>query len=903
MTQWLRITASRLRAVFTKQRLDREFEDELKHHLESLTEEYAASGMSGGEARRAAALKLGHPDVLREENRDQRGMPALETLARDLRFAVRTLWKSPGFTSVAVLTLLLGIGLCSSLFSVLNGLILEPLPGAREPGRLVALQAPVTYPYLEHYRDRSGVATAAAAFIGPEPFGVSVGSAANARPERISGHLVSPEYFSTLGVAPLLGRFFAPALERPGGAPTVVVSERFWRMRLNSDPHALGRTVQVNGRPATLVGVAQKGFLGVFPANPADLFIPITADAAIAPELAGDVLHRTTDPIFRVLLRLAPGVAVPAAEAALEIETRRLDEEGGRRDPNRDRQGRLARLILAGGTTGMPSEQRSLLIMTYGLMMGLILSFTCANLAGLTLARGGARGREIAICLSLGATRFRVIRQLLMESVVLSTIGGGAGLAIAYVALNLLTRSLAGPAAFPAEIPVAPDLRVTLLTFAISALAGAGFGLMPALVSTRSDLVTGLKETSTAGRGRYRRFGVRNLFMVYQVAAAMTLVMIMGFMVTGLQRGTNRDPGFDTAGLYLFSLDPARDGYSPEESAAMFLGLPERLGRLNGVDGVTLADQIPVFVNADSAVSTTAGDGQEVVHQVAMQAVGPRFFATLGVPMLRGAEFGDRDLRSDPGPGAMLPVVINHVAARQLFGDSDPLGRIIRKDERIFQVAGVVRYGKPAFFRNEPAATVFPALTTRNFRRGPAQGSTVVVRARKGVGFAAIKRELEAVDSRLTMFNMRTMQEDLDRLNRTIEYVTAFYGGIGMFALILACIGLAGVTAQALVQRRKEIGIRMALGAQRRQVLRLVMKDGAAMALAGCVLGVAAAMGVTRALASLSAGFAQNLAASASDPVRILGAPLLLISVAAIACYLPARRSASIDPLKALREE
>ncbi len=469
MIGWLRITASRLRAVFTKQRLDRDFDDELKHHLESLAEEYEAGGMSRGEARRAAVLKLGHPEQLREENRDRRGMPALETLARDLRFVIRTLWKSPGFTSVAVVTLALGIGLCSSLFSVLNGLVLAPLPGAREPGRLVALQAPVTYPYFERYRDESGVASPPAAFIGPTPFGVS--AASGARPERISGHLVSPEYFSTLGVAPSLGRFFDPALERPGAAPTVVVSERFWRMRLNADPSALGRTLQVNGRPATLVGVAQKGFLGVFPANPADLFIPVTADPSVAPELAGDVLHRTTEPIFRVVLRLAPHVAVAGAEAALEVQTRRLDEEAGKRDPNRDKQGRLARLILAGGRTPMPSDQRSLFILIYGLMMGLILSFTCANLAGLTLARGSARGREIAIRLSVGATRFRLIRQLLMESVVLATIGGGAGLAAVYVLLNLLARSLAGSSPFPPEDHLAPDLRVALLTFVISALA------------------------------------------------------------------------------------------------------------------------------------------------------------------------------------------------------------------------------------------------------------------------------------------------------------------------------------------------------------------------------------------------------------------------------------------------
>jgi predicted permease len=462
-------------------------------------------------------------------------------------------------------------------------------------------------------------------------------------------------------------------------------------------------------------------------------------------------------------------------------------------------------------------------------------------------------------------------------------------------------------ATFPSGIHLTPDLRVTVITFLVSALAGAGFGLIPALASTRLDLVTGLKEISTARLGRYRRFGMRNLFMVYQMTCAMLLVLIMGFMLSGIKRGAVRDPGFDTTGLYLFSLDPARDGYSPDQSAALFSGLPERLARLNGVDGVTLGDQTPFnnFGVTDTAVSvpSAAADGSEAVHQVALQTIGPDFFATLGVPLLRGTEFGNRELRSDPAAGATLPAIINQTAAKRLFGDTDPLGRRIRQDRRTFQVAGVVRYGRPVFFKSEPAPTVFLPLTMKNLRRGPAQGISVLVRARKGVGFAAINRELEAIDSRLTMFNLQTMGEHLAQFDKAVEYVLAIYTVVGLFALILACVGLAGVSAQSVVRRRKEIGIRMALGAQRRQVLRLVMKEGATMALIGSVLGVAGASGITRLLALASAQFAQALALSITDPLRIVGAPLLLIALAAIACYLPARRSATIDPLMALREE
>jgi predicted permease len=894
-------------ALIHRRELDRELEDEIATHLELAEAENLRRGMDPEEAHRAAALKFGSVPVAKEEARGQRGLPAVGSFLQDANYAVRGMRRSPGFTVVAIVIMSLGIGICSFLFSFLNGLILRPLPGARDPGRVVALQAPVPYPYFEHYRDESGVASATAAFIGPTPFSIAVQDPGKTRPERISGHLVSSEYFSTLGTEPFLGRLFDPAAERPGAAPTVVVSERFWRMRLNADPRAVGGPLWINGQRAIIVGVAQKDFLGVFPATAADIFVPITVDATVAPELAGDVLHRTTDPMFQVLMRLAPHITVSAAEAALDAQARRLDEQDGKRDPNRDRQRRLVRLLFAGTTAPMPGDQRSLLVAAYGFLMALILSFTCANLAGLMLARGGARGKEIAIRLSLGASRFRLIRQLLTESVMLAVVGGAAGLAAAYGLINLMTRSMMVSTPFPSGIHPTPDLRVTLVTFLVSALAGTGFGLLPALASTRLDLVTGLKEISTSRLARYRRLGMRNLFMVYQMTCAMALVLIMGFMIGGIQRGASRDLGFDTTGLYLFSLDPPRDGYSPDQSAALFTGLPERLAQLNGVDGVTLGDQTPFnnFGVTDTTVSVpSAAEGaKEAIHQVALQTIGPDFFATLGVPILRGAEFGNRDLRSDPAPGAMLPAIINQTAAKRLFGDADPLGRRIRQDQRTFQVAGVVRYGRPVFFKSEPAPTVFLPLTMKNLRRGPAQGFSVLVRARKGVGFAAIKRELETIDSRLTMFNLQTMREHLAMFDRAVEYVLAIYTAVGLFALILACVGLGGVSAQAVVRRRKEIGIRMALGAQRRQVLRLVMKEGAAMALIGSLLGLAGASGLTRVVASVSAQFAQAIALSVTDPLRILPAPLLLIALAAVACYLPARRSATIDPIRALREE
>ena len=311
-----------------------------------------------------------------------------------------------------------------------------------------------------------------AAFIGPVPFGVAMNAQADATPERVFGHLVSLECFSTLGVAPLLGRFFDPAQESPGAAPTVVVSERFWRMRLHADPHAVGSALRVNGRQATIIGVGPKDFFGIFPSTPAEVFLPVTADPAVAPELADDILHRTTQPAFRVLVRLHPGVTMAATEARLDAHTREMDRQTAKRGP--ERKGRQVHLVLAGLVLPISLSERSLVVTFYTLLVALILSLTCSNLAGLVLARGSARSREIAIRLSIGAARLRVIRQLLTERLILAAPGGVAGFAAAYGLLDLVARVCGDPALVQSEIVYTPDLRVVFLASLISALEGAG---------------------------------------------------------------------------------------------------------------------------------------------------------------------------------------------------------------------------------------------------------------------------------------------------------------------------------------------------------------------------------------------------------------------------------------------
>ena len=832
-------------------------------------------------------------------------MSKMTRMLQDLRFAVRTVRHSPGFSVAAALTLAVGMGLCSFLFNTLDALLLRPLPGARAPEQLVASQGPVPFPYVERYRDLTDVAAAVAAYVGPVPFNFALESGGAARPERTFGHLVSLEYFSTLGAEPFLGRFFEAGFERPGAPPTVIVSERFWRTRLNADPQVVGRELWINGLRATIVGVAQKDFHGLFPLNPADIFVPVTADAAVAPELGGNVLDSTASRTFRIVLRLAPGATLPAAEEALDIRTRQLDDAYGIREPERESARRRVPLVVAATVASFPADLRSVVVVFMGAMTVLILTFTCANLAGLVLARGSARRREMALRLALGASRIRVIRQLLAESVLVAVAGGAGGLAATYLFVELLTRTVSSSPLFRLAVQLTPTPRVAALTFFSSVLAGVVLGLLPALAATQTDLAAGLKADPGATLTRYRRFGLRNLFVVYQITAAMALVVLMGFMISGIQQGASRDPGFDTSGLAMFAIDPVRDGYAPEQAAELLAALPERLTDANSSEAVALIDrglfQQFVLPDTTASVPTAGSSAGDTIHRVAVQTVGPGFFATLGVPLQRGDEFSDRDFRTRVAADTVLPAVINHTAA-ELFGDADPLGRLIRLDNKVLQVTGVVRYGLPPPFRAQPAPIIFLPLTFQDLLRPRPQGVALMVRAREGDWFERLRGELQAIDPRLTMFNARTLREQIDDLYNIVRYTTAVYAVVGLFALVLASVGLAGVTAHAAMRRRKEIGIRMALGARSRQVLGLVVREGAIMASIGAAFGFGLAYGLARALMAFSSQLGQTIVLS-TDPARLLAGPALLLAVTAIACYVPARRSATVDPLVTLREE
>jgi predicted permease len=829
----------------------------------------------------------------------------LAEVRQDLAYAWRTLAKSPGFTAVAVLSVAIGIGMCSAVRSEFQGIV-GPAEGLPDPASLVTFRwTNVSYPYFERYRDQHQTVAAATALLRLVPFAVALTPDKTSRAARFYGHLVSPEYFSTLGVAPAAGRFFSPETEKPGMPSVVVVSDRFWRKQLGADPQAVGRVLRLNGRPATIVGIGPKDFLGIYPGNPADLFVPVTSGVALAPELAGDPLHNPDREIFRVVFRLARGATVAEAESALNAVTRNFDRERGL-NPTHDR---IMQLMPAGTALYATPEQLRFTNTFNVVLWALVLALVCANVANLLLARGGERRREIAVRLSVGASRPRLVRQLLTESMLLSITGGAIGIVLGYCFMRVIS-SLPAPLPLPIELHCRLDLQALGWTLGIAMAAGVGFGLAPALSCARTDIGRSLKEGAQTPLRGYGRFGLRNLFVACQMAASLMLVLVTGLAAGAFLLSARVSPGFDLAGLNLVSLDPIRDGYSIAQTARLLEVLPEELSRVPGVVAASLSDAAPVaWLSADkptSRVSSSDNEGRNgpVIQAVLTEHIGANYFATLGAPLLGGREFEPREQRNTLEPGTPGPVILNQTAAQSLFGSNNPIGRRIREKETSYIVVGLARDCRPGLLKSKPVATIFLPFTPAVFRANPARGITVVLRAAAGRDvLAAVRRELASLHPDLTVFHARTLEEDLNDWSSFVEWQSTIFVILGVFALLLACIGLAGVTAYAVARRRKEIGIRMALGARGSQVQGLVLREGAALVAVGSILGFGGAFVLWRLLTVYSEMLARTFDRPVSGPLLMVGAPLALASLTLLACYMPARRATRIEPIAALRQE
>jgi putative ABC transport system permease protein len=834
----------------------------------------------------------------------------LSEMRSDLRYAMRALIKSPGFALVGILSMGLAIGLTTNVYSCNWALLTRPMQGVAHASRLVMAEKPVSYFYVESYREQKSVFAGVAAFQTGVPFNVRVPGAEDGKQQRIFGQLVSPDYFQVMGLDAERGRLLSPAMDRAGDAPTAVISDKFWRMRLGSRSDAVGLVLRVNGQAVTIVGITSRGFEGAFPAESAsELFVPVTAPAAVAPELANDVLHRRNAREFLALALLAPNVTPAQAESAIDGVTRRLDANDPSAPPQTDKAKRV-RFLPAGTRVPIPPELKRALEGFFGLLMSIVIVIACMNLGTMLMARGANRRKEFAIRMSIGASRFRLARQLMSEGLLLSLLGGLLGFGLAYL-LNVLNVQLHQAVDAPGIPDLSVDWRAALFAFVAALVCGVGLSVAPALRAAKSELTPALKEGSAMQLAGHRRFGLRNLAMTAQLAGSLMLLLITGFVLVGFARGYQVQANFDPKTMAMASIDPVRDGETPEKALDLFSKLPQRLKDSGKFSSIALTT-LPPFatVDDDDSEQLTVDDpraAQRVQQPAIKESVGSGFFAALDEPMLSGREFNDADERSlmEPAPAdaaRMLPLVINETAAKKLFGSTNVIGKHLRDRSHGYEVVGVVHDLKSGMGIKQAIAYV--AVSRDDFARPPAAGITILARTRAGVnGVEAVRDVVSGLDSKLVLFHVETLSEQLAMSRRGIRSAMLTYGGIGGFGLILSAIGLAGVTAYAVAQRKREIGIRMALGANKGQVLRLVLREGITLIAMGTLLGFAGAALVSKALEAVTSVLADALAMGTNDPRLLVGAPALLAALALVACYVPARAAVRIDPLKALRTE
>ncbi len=840
-------------------------------------------------------------------------------LRQDVRYGIRMLGGSPGFTAVALISLSLAICIATCALSEMNGMVLRSLSGVPKPDELVGLQLPTSYPYYKRYREQTDLFSSMTAYVAPVPFGVLVGG----HTERTWGHLVTPSYFSTFGVRPAMGRLFDEE-ERPGQAPTVVLSYRFWQVHLGSDPSVIGKTLRINGHPSTVIGVAAKDFLGASPfLFVADLWMPVSAGKSVGPELAGNALERPDLTMFRVVGRLKPGISLTQAEAKLDGVERQLERDNGMSD-NPDKGQHV--LLVEGGKM-LPLRKQDLPFFTsfFLIMAGLIILIASANLANLMLARASRRRREIAIRLAMGASRARLVRQLLTESMLLAAGAGLLGFLASAWLMRLLSQ-LRMPLPIPVTYDFRPDVRVLLVTLALIAFTGLAFGLVPALRATQTDLTPALKEGGSVLSPKHRRMSLSNLLIVTQVAGSLTLLVILGTLAVGIQTTIGVQSGFNPKNLYLVSLDAVRDGYSAEQATAFFQKLLDRVKALPSVTSASLSETVPVSLGTSWVTFTTpAGEGRnsQVVNGARKHIVGEGYFETTAIPILLG-----RGFRKDDETNDAAAVIVSEELVRQSWKGEDPLGRRIEigradalppkilpgsydyrsampaNDRKVFQVVGVAGDVTEDLVVQKRHPVIYFPLRPADYAQPSPQGLTLLVRAAAGCNVIdVVRREIASMDANITPFNTHSMREHIEQFMSPLRAAAWTYGLIGVFGLVLASVGLAGATANSVTQRGHEIGIRMALGAQRHDVLGLVMKEGVALVVVGTVIGMAGAWAGSRMLAAMNSAVGTVTSTSTSDRVLLVGAPLIMAGVALMFCYVPARKAMKIDPAEALRQE
>jgi len=838
----------------------------------------------------------------------------MDQLFKDIRYGFRGLLKRKGFALVAVLTLALGIGANTAIFTLVNAVMLKSLP-VYKPEELVLFSdttgegtsiedSPRTgawqrfsYSSYEHLRSHNqSFQDVVAVRSGESRLSVRQTDAQAAAAVRAQGHLVSGNYFSLLGVRAMRGRVLTPEDDKPNAQPAAVISHRYWEQQLNSDPNIVGKSFIINGTNFTVAGVTPREFYGVRVRRPPDFWLPLSFQPQI--ELRDSFLTNTQAYFLTIIGRLKPGVTMAQAQADVTLSLQQFltEQAGGKLTDERQKGIQNTFITLVSGQGGLSGLRRAYSKPLRMLMaiVGMVLLIACANVGSLLLSRAAARKAEISLRLALGATRWRIIRQLLTESMLLAAIGGVCGVLLAQWGVTVLVNLVAKGS----PLDTRPDVGVLLFTLGVSLVAGVLFGLVPAVQASRTNLSSAMKEKNRMRTG-FLRFNLSSLMVVMQVGLSMVLLTGAGLFARSLVKLQGEDLGFERSNLLLLGIDPRLAGYKPTELATLYQQVIDRVGSLPQVRNVTMATYAPLSGTRRSSSIEVTGYAAQPDEDLSVQDIltGPKYAETLGVPLLRGRDIEQRDT-----PSAQFVAVVNSTFAEHYFKNQNPIGRTFTFDDETdkgqpIEIVGVVGDIKSDDPRDKPEATIYrPILQIQD---QSAYMVTIHVRTLSDPAPLTnqVRQMINQIDDKLPIFGVTTFDEQLyDTLgqDRLIAQLVSFFGAL---ALILACIGLYGVMAHGVARRTNEIGIRMALGARGSNIAWMILRETLYLVLAGLVIGVPAALFGARLIAT------QLFELNPTDPLTLVAAAVVLTVVALLAGYLPARRASRVNPLSALRYE
>ncbi|MFZ0746521.1 MAG: ABC transporter permease [Terracidiphilus sp.] len=916
---------SGLRAALHRDRLEAEMEAELAAHLENLTSDLIRAGRTPAEAAREARIALGAITTHKEGMRASLGLRWWDELWADLHFGVRMLRKSPGFTAIATVSLALAIGANTTIYSAARQVLYERLavPHAADlrllswtgtqdhvvvqsiwgnydplPGGMRTSTA-FSYPAYQQLRAQNRVLDDLIAF---KVSGMNATVQDQAR--RVQTEMVSGNYFAVLGVRPQLGRAIQPSDDLvPGRSPVVVISDGLWERGFGRSPQVLGRVIKLNDTPVTIVGVTPRGFTGAQSTlQSPDIFLPLTMQPAVWPHTSkgASILANPQEWWVNVMGRIRPGVSDAAAQAALDVQLDAIVRGTMQVRAGED----VPRLVLRDGSRGLfrQGEIFARPIAVLLMLVGLVLLLACANIANLMLARGAQREREMSIRLALGAGRARILRQMLLESMLLAVLGGACGLFAGYLGRNVIPK-MTENAWERSDFHVQFDWRVFGFTVGVTVLSGLLFGMAPALAAARAEVTHGLKESAQAITRRRKGIGGKAL-VGFQIALSTLLVIVAGLFLRTLGGLSGVNVGFRTDHLLLVEVNPPERRYPPGKDIALHQRLEQAIAAVPGVDSV--APALEAYVSDDTSkinfIPQEEHYNPEKVQAEYYNVVGNQFFKTLGIPIVAGRDFGDQDTQGSPKVG-----IINESLARDRFPGQNPVGKrfIVDRhdaDQRSgtlakdwIQIVGVCGDTRYANLRDDPP----PQFILPYVQQSEIDGMTYEIRthAQPAAIMPALRRVVQQVDPDLPLVNVRTQDQQIEADLREERLFVTLTSGFGVLALALACVGIYGIMAYSVANRTNEIGIRLALGAQPGQVRGMIVRESTWMAVAGIVAGVAASLVLTRLVKSMLYGIQPY------DPFTLFAGVSLLLTVALAASWIPARRAASVQPMEALRHE